>query len=94
MATMAEIVGKWTCKAGAIHMTFEFVNDGTYKYINHGTGVTTNARYSVESDTIQMIADNSASYKYVLQDDELTITPIANGNPAHAHTLTFRRVQN
>ena len=53
----ANIIGKWECKTGNdvvgfIHMTFEFFNDGTYKYVNHITGAEANTNYSVSGNQI------------------------------------------
>ena len=77
-----QIVGKWTWHT----VTYDFRSDGTYDYINTGSGVRTNGRYAfLEDGVITFFIGSAVESKYSLQGDKLTFYP-EGGN-----SVTFSR---
>ena len=61
------IVGKWSWWA----LTFHFLDDGTYTYVNSNSGVRTVGKYEVSDNIITFIVDGYVSTsEFTLQDDD------------------------
>ena len=91
-----DITGKWEYKVEVlgktmIHIIYEFFNDGTYKYNNYVTGVSSNARYSVTGNRINYL-DFGSVEEFSLNGNNLTMTPIRNGSPLLEYQAMYKRI--
>jgi hypothetical protein len=84
--TNNSIAGKWKWHT----VTYEFFNDGTYRYVNTGSGVVTNSKYAV-SGNILIFTEMGCSSEIGFQGDRLTLSPIQNG-VVHRNEAIFSRV--
>lgn len=89
------IVGKWEHEMTRIHMgtelSYEFFNDGTYRYFNSKSGVRTNARYTTSGNilTYHFEDGGTAKSEFVIRGDTLTLTIIT---PERGKPNDFTRV--
>jgi hypothetical protein len=91
-----DITGKWEFKFELLdivraHIIYEFFKDGTYKYNNYVTGAKSNARYSVTGNRINFLDFGSAE-EFTLNGNNLTMTPIKDGNPLREYQSTFKKI--
>ena len=68
------IVGKWRWDT----ITYEFFKDGTYSYVNTGTGVRNSGNYMVLGNILSF-PQMGSSTRISLQGNSLVYDPIING---------------